>query len=268
MTVTKDTYKRGKPTHMVIPDTQVKPGVSTDHLEWAGRWAAEKKPDVIIHIGDHADMPSLSSYDVGKRSFEGRRYKDDIDAAIAGMQRFLQPIREEQARLRANKKREWNPRLVITLGNHEYRIERAVENDPKLDGVLSMDDLQYAEMGFEVYPFLEPVTIDGVVYCHYFTTGSMGRPVTSARALAMKKHMSCVMGHVQQTEIDLSQKRADGKFITGLFSGCFYDHDESYLGVQGNQVRKQVWMFYGVEDGEFDIQQLPLDYLRRRYGPK
>ena len=48
---------------LVIPDTQVKPGVNTDHLEWAGHYAVKMKPDVIVHIGDHWDMPSLSSYD-------------------------------------------------------------------------------------------------------------------------------------------------------------------------------------------------------------
>lgn len=253
-------------THMVVPDTQVKPGVPLEHLEWAGRWAAEKKPDVIVFIGDHADMPSLSSYDKGKRSYEGRRYTDDIEAAKEGLRLFLAPIRAEQARLRQVRRKEWHPRLVITLGNHEHRIDRASELQPELHGLISIDDLQYKEFGFEVYPFLEPVVIDGIVYCHYFTTGAMGRPVTSARALAMKKHMSCVMGHVQQTEIDLSQKRGDGKFITGVFAGCFYQHDESYLGIQGNQVRRQCWMFYDVKDGEFDIHALPLEYLRKRYA--
>ena len=43
--------------HLVIPDTQVKPGQSLEHLRWAGQYAADKKPDVIIHIGDHWDMP-------------------------------------------------------------------------------------------------------------------------------------------------------------------------------------------------------------------
>ena len=65
--------------HMVIPDTQVKPDSPTEHLRWAGQYAVEKKPDVIIHIGDHFDMPSLSTYDVGKKSFEGRRYQKDME---------------------------------------------------------------------------------------------------------------------------------------------------------------------------------------------
>mgnify|MGYP000265003130 CR=1 FL=1 len=85
--------------HLVIPDTQVKPNQPTEHLRWAGLYAAKKKPDVIIHIGDHWDIPSLSSWDVGKKSFEGRRYKDDIKAGLDAMEVFLEPIREEQKRL-------------------------------------------------------------------------------------------------------------------------------------------------------------------------
>ena len=45
---------------MVIPDTQVKPGVNTDHIAAAARYALKMRPDVICHIGDHWDMPSLS----------------------------------------------------------------------------------------------------------------------------------------------------------------------------------------------------------------
>ena len=55
----------------MIPDTQVKPGVNTDHLEWAGHYAVKMKPDVIVHIGDHWDMPSLSSYDKKRQPPDG-----------------------------------------------------------------------------------------------------------------------------------------------------------------------------------------------------
>ena len=47
--------------HLVIPDTQVKPDFHIEHLEWAGQYAVDKKPDVIVHLGDHWDMPSLST---------------------------------------------------------------------------------------------------------------------------------------------------------------------------------------------------------------
>ena len=69
--------------HLVIPDVQIKPGQDLSFLRVIGEYIVEKQPDVIVCLGDFADMPSLSSYDVGKKSFEGRRYKDDIKASIS-----------------------------------------------------------------------------------------------------------------------------------------------------------------------------------------
>lgn len=253
-------------THMIIPDTQVKEGVDTSHLSWIGKWAAEKKPDVIVMLGDFADMPSLSTYDVGKKSFEGKRYTKDIQASLDAMQKLMLPIQEEQARLVTNKKKAWNPKLILTLGNHENRINRAIESDPKLEGLISTDDLCYKEAGWEVHPFLEVVVQDGIAYSHYFTTGVMGRPVTSARAMTTKKMMSCTMGHVQKTEIDLSSFRADGTPVISLFAGCCYLHDEDYLGPQGNVVHRQIWMKYEVKDGFYYPHAISLEYLRKRYS--
>jgi hypothetical protein len=253
--------------HLIIPDTQVKPNSPTDHLRWAGLYAAEKKPDVIVHIGDHFDMPSLSSWDVGKKSFEGRRYKDDIEAGIHAMEVFLQPIRDEQQRLKVNKHKQWRPRMVYTLGNHENRIERAIESDPKLDGLIGYKDLQLEEMGFEVYDFLDVVIIDQIAYAHYFTSGIMGRPVSSARNMLSKKMMSCIMGHVQDRDIAYG-RRADGTNILGLFSGIFYQHDEDYLTPQTNSSWRGIWMLNEVANGGCDELPVSLNYLRNKYQGK
>jgi hypothetical protein len=251
--------------HMVIPDTQVKPHGTVEHLTWAGQYAVDKKPDVIVHLGDHWDMPSLSVYDIGKKSFEGRRYADDISAGIVGMEAFMQPIWDEQERLRINKKKRWNPRLVFTLGNHEQRIERAIESDAKLEGLIGYDDFKLEEMGWEVYDFLEPVVVDGIVYCHYFTSGVMGRPVSSAKLMLQKKMMSCVMGHVQDRDIAFARK-ADGTNVTGLFAGIYYMHAEDYLTHQTNGSWAGIWMFHEVNNGSFDELPVSINYLRRKYG--
>ena len=251
--------------HLVIPDTQVKPDGSVDHLYWAGRYAAATKPDVIIHLGDHWDMPSLSSYDVGKKSFEGRRYMNDIIAGNAAMANFISPIEAEKQRLLRNKKKTWNPRMVFLIGNHEQRIERAIEADAKLEGLMSYDDFHLEEYGWEVVPFLQPIVIDGIAYCHYFTSGVMGRPVTCAKLLLQKKFMSCIMGHVQDRDIAYARK-ADGSSITGLFAGIFYSHDEEYLNPQTNGSWSGIWMLNEVNDGSFDELPISMNYLRRKYG--
>lgn len=250
--------------HMVIPDTQTKPGIDFTYLNKIGRYMVEKKPDTVICIGDWADMPSLSSYDKGKKSFEGRRYLADIQASHGAMQAFLEPLKEYNAKAKKNKEKRYNPRMILTMGNHEYRIQRAVEMQPELEGVLSMDHLKYREFGFEVYPFLEVVHVDGVAYSHFFTSGILGRPVTSARALLTKKHQSCVMGHVQTMDI-ATDYRADGTPILGLFAGCCYEHNEAYLGPQGNAHFRGFHMLYEVNNGSFYHHAISLAYINEKY---
>lgn len=250
---------------MVVPDGQVKPGVPLEHWRWAGQYAADKKPDVIINLGDWADMSSLSSYDKGKKAFEGRRYKKDIEAIHKAVALFQEPLDTLNAELKAAHQKRYKPRKIITLGNHENRTIKAIENSPEYDGVISLDDLPYKKYGWEVYPFLEVVIINGVAFSHYFTTGVMGRPVTTPAALCSKKHMSCVMGHVQKEGIH-TDYRVDGQRITGIFAGSFYQHDEDYLGPQGNNHWRGIWMLHNVQNGDFDVMPVSLDYLRRKYG--
>ncbi len=245
---------------MVIPDTQVAPGRSIEHLKWAGEYAANKKPDYIIHLGDHWDMPSLSLYDVGKRSFEGRSYRADIEAGRRGIEAFDEAVNRERKRTR------WSPRKLYLDGNHDYRIVKTIDADRKLEGLIGLADRGLEESRWKVYPFLEVVRIEGIAFSHYFTSGVMGRPVSSARQLITKKHMSCVMGHVQKAEIDF-QYDASGKRLTGIFAGCFYQHNESYLDPQSNRATwRGIWMLYNVVNGEFTVNNVPLNFLKEKYN--
>ncbi len=102
---------------LCIPDCQVKPGVPLQHLTWAGKAIVKYKPDVIVNGGDFADMPSLSSHDkAGSKYFEGKRYKDDVAVTKQAMKILLAPLREEQARIKKNKEKQYKPRMVMLLG--------------------------------------------------------------------------------------------------------------------------------------------------------
>lgn len=251
--------KRLGEVHMVMPDIQAKSGVPDDHLEWAANYAVEKRPDVIIQIGDWADMESLSSYDKGKRSYEGRRYTKDIDAANRSLARFEDVIDRHN---RLNPKDQYRPRKVLTLGNHEYRIERATEIQPELHGKLSYDDLDFKRAGWEVHDFLRPVEIGGILYSHYFTSGPKGNPVSSAAALLRTRHQSCTQGHVQHTDIAIHPQTQH----IALFAGTFYQHDEAYLSYQGNCQRRQIIMKFEVENGRYDPLFVSLKFLEKFYS--
>jgi len=239
----------------VIPDCQVKPGVPIDHLSWCGQYIAAKQPDVVVCIGDFADMESLCSYDKGKKEFEGRRYRKDIDSAWHGMHALLTPIA-----------RVYSPRLLLTLGNHEERADRVASANPEFDGLISSADLKYDAFGWEVVPFLKPVVVGGVAFSHYFPSGQLGKPVTSARALLTKMHMSCFAGHQQGRDIAYG-RRADGVDMTAIIAGSFYLHDESYLSPLTNRHWRGIYFLHDVRDGAFDEMAVSLEYLKRRFKP-
>lgn len=250
---------------LYIPDCQVKEGVDLSFLDWIGKYIVAKKPDIIVQGGDFSDMPSLSSYDIGKKDFEGRRYHKDIEVTHEAMRKLLNPLREFNEKARATKAKQYKPKLVLTLGNHEERINRVTNSDPKLDGTISIEDLGYKEFGWDVYPFLYPVVIDGVCFSHYFPTGVAGRAATTSSALVSKMHMSCVAGHQQGKQVAYG-KRPDGTTVTCIIAGSCYLHDEKYMGHQGNDHWRGIIMLHEVHDGCFDEMFISLNYLQRKYG--
>jgi hypothetical protein len=253
-------------THVVIPDTQIKPGVPMEHLGWIGQYIVDKQPDVVVHIGDHADMPSLSSYDRGKRDFEGRRVKEDLAAAHRGMRILTKPIEDFNARKRKLKEKQYKPRMVITLGNHEERIARAINDDAKLDGILLLDDLEYEKYGWEVVEFTKPIEIDGVHYAHYFYNPKTGRPFGGESIDTRIKNIgfTFTMGHQQGYKSGIRELN-NGKIIRGLIAGSCYLHDEDYIGPQGNGHWRGIIWKNEVQDGRYDLMEISLDYLCRRY---
>lgn len=249
----------------VIPDTQCRPGDDFTFLKNIGNYLIEKQPDVIVQIGDFADMPSLSSYDVGKKAFEGRRYKHDVEATYDAMADLMYPIGAHNYKQRKNGKKQYKPRQILTLGNHENRISRAVNDDPKLDGTIGLDDLPYKAYNWEVYDFLDVVVVAGVAFSHYFVTGIAGRPASTAQAQLNKKHMSCIAGHQQGLQIATAH-RADGQRLTSVIAGSCYEHEEEYLGAQGNEHWRGMLMMHEVNDGQFDLMPVSLGYLEKKYA--
>ena len=240
-------------THLVIPDCQVRPGVPLDHLKWIGNYIAEKRPDVIVCLGDFADMASLNGYSIGHASMEGKRYADDIQTTKEAMASLCRPFQAL---------RNYRPAMHLTLGNHEDRISREADANPRFAATISIDDLGYSDFGWTSHPFLKVLKIDGIEYSHYFTSGVMGRPVSSAAALLRERQSSATMGHVQKLDFAVHPKTQR----VGLFAGICYLHDEPYLTPQGQDTKRQIIMKHEVHDGVYDPMFVSLEYLKRKYS--
>lgn len=240
----------------VIPDTQLRIGVPMEHLRWAGQYIADKQPDVIVCIGDFADMPSLGTHDKpGALSYEGQRYEKDIYAAKVGMEMLLDPIEKAAG---------YKPVKILTYGNHEHRIIRSVNENPR-GKQASLEDLEYEKFGWRTVPFLQPVVIEGVAFCHYFPSGVMGRPFTKPGALLRQGSMSAVAGHQQGYDIARS-KRLDGAELKAIITGSFYQHNEDYLNPYTNEHWRGMLFLNQVRNGSYDEMPLSIDFLKRRYS--
>lgn len=247
--------------HFVIPDTQCRTGIPLNHLTAAGNYIVEKKPEVIIHLGDHWDMHSLSQYDKGTAKGENADYQKDVDVGIKGMELLLKPL-QDYNRFKVNK---YKPRLVFLLGNHEQRIERYANSNPALRNKTTYKDLHLKDFGWEVHDFLKPVDIDGITYSHYFYNPNTGKPFCGKASTMLNNiGFSFTMGHQQGK--DLAEKHlSNGRTIRGLVVGSFYQHQEEYKGPQGNHHWRGCIMKHEVEKGNYSLMEVSLSYFLKKY---
>ena len=245
-----------KPTILIIADTQAKSEEDLEYLLWIGKYIADKKPDIIVHIGDHFDMPSLSSYDKGTSKIEGKRLYKDIEAGVTGF-KFLN--------LELEKHKDYKPRKVFCLGNHEERLDRYVNEHPELQGTLGTDKLPFAEYGWEVHPFLKPVEIEGIFFVHYLANPMSGKPYGgSAMNILKTVGRSFVVGHKQCLDVAI-RPTIDGKQQLGIVNGACYDHFESYKGYSGNNHFRGLTVLHECSDGFAVPMFVSLDYMKEKY---
>lgn len=254
--------------HLFIPDVHVKPETSKEYFKAIGNLIVDMQPDVIVHIGDHWDMASLSLYeDRSSAYFHDKSYADDIAAGHEAMQNMIVPLREYQLRRAINKKKQYNPRLVFCLGNHEQRIARAVHKDPRLQGTIGYKDLRLDQYGWEVHDFLDIVEIDGILYSHYFANplSLKKNPLSGNIENRLQKvGQSFSQGHQQVYQHGMIHD-ALGRPKLGLVWGTCYEHNEDYLGPQGNARFDGVMVKNEVNKGFYCGMPLSLDYLKRKY---
>lgn len=202
---------------LVIPDYHAHPDFDNKRAALIGKHIAERAPDRVICSGDFTDLPSLNraaSKSEGIRSLEGRRYQKDLEASYDANETLWNAYHENTSAPQ--------PPSEMLLGNHEEFINRLLGEDPRLEGKVSVDDLCYEDYGWRVHPFKEAYIYAGWAFCHFFSSGDMGRPIGGANvaaSLVRKLHMSAVVGHNHRFDF-FEEVRPDGKKVTGISAGC------------------------------------------------
>lgn len=253
--------KGGPRSHLVIPDMQLKPWAPIEHCAWIGAYIAERRPNVVVNLGDMADMASINSH-ADPDDLEGRTVLDDLAVVRDGIALMTREIRRAKG---------YKPDLHLTLGNHEGRLYRMVRESPRLRGIYGDDPFGYAANGWKVHEFLKPVVLDGCAYSHFFPRGANGkitqsfRGAPSAATQAKREMRTSIAGHQQGLDVATVQT-GGGRRVWGIIAGSAYIWDEAYLTDQGQDHWRGVVMLHDVADGSFDPMFVSMDFLWRRFG--
>jgi hypothetical protein len=250
-------------THLVIPDPHAHPEHNNDRADLLAKLLIDLRPDVVINLGDQWDMASLSGYDKGKKSFEGRSVARDIAAGQEFSERMWGPVKRNKKRL---------PYRVFLEGNHEERIRRVVNSSRELDGWLSTNDLEIDKWYDEFVPYNGNtpgiIPIDGIHYAHYFVSGVMGRAISGehpAYSLLTKEFVSCTAGHIHVLDY-CERTTVGGNKIHGLVAGVFQDYDSDWAGEVNKLWWRGVVIKRAVENGTYDPEFVSLARLQKEYG--
>lgn len=253
---------------LLVGDPHASPDTDNRRFTWLGRMILDTAPDMVVCMGDFADLNSLSSYDRGKKTGEGRRYALDLAAAHNANERIFEPIEEFNNYKRNIRKAQFKlPKFVMLYGNHEDRINRAINNSPELSGKISLEDLQYKKFGWDCVKFKQSIEIEGIWFNHFFPSGVKGEAIsgfTIANSLLQKNFVSSIVGHSHLFDHAIRCK-PNGQAIIGLSCG-WYGEQATYEDATQSYWWSGVNMLKNVKDGVFDLEQFSIERVQRSYG--
>jgi hypothetical protein len=255
---------------VVIPDAQNAPGHPTDHLVALSNYLMYHKPSWVHDLGDWNDNKAAGRYE--SDAAKGLHERDVMaDLKWAKDCNDILWSKVDKHNRKANRQRRYEPRKTRTLGNHEQRLNRLIEKEPWLKGLIfNENNFNEKKHGIECFKFLEIISISGVWFSHYFPQSADGnvkqmyRGQSNARLQVQRLANSSIAGHNQGMSTHLQTTPA--KRMRGVIAGSFYQHDEDYMGEDGNNYWRGILHLRNMKNGDFDMQDISIESLMRDYA--
>ena len=233
-----------------------------DVLTWIARYASDHQVPRIIQIGDWSTWDSVNQHD-----------KNDTYAA-----KSKPSIRDDMENLKASLKAfhnglSYKPKLHITLGNHENRLERFENMNPESHGVFTMArDEAFMQWGWKTRPYGEILYVQGVGFTHHPINGA-GRAFggkTGPQRAANESTIPMVSGHTHRRQVHDAPKIGPVESISMVEIGCAMPWGE----VEGYAKHSLTGWWWGicdltVQDGAItDVSFISMLTLERLYGER
>jgi hypothetical protein len=202
------------------------------------KYAAEYEWDKVVYLGDVMDFNCVSSHNINNlRAVEGQTLQADYDYANGVLDRHQEIFGDAQ--------------LVMLEGNHDYRVERYIDANPRLRGSIEVaKGLRLAERGIKWVRNWS----NGTVYRIGKALFTHGIYTNEHHA---KKHVqrygeNTFYGHVHDVQSFSQVLYGDNSTIVGQSLGCLCDYAQAYMQGKPNNWQQAFGVFHFMEDGLFN----------------
>ena len=195
---------------IIIPDAHITTELP-EAYKIAKKFIVDEQPDEIILLGDFMDVSALSAWDLDKkRNMENKRWLKEIKVANKELD-FLQ---------------ENSNKVTYMGGNHEDRVERYLDKNPEVEGMIEIPVLlNLKERGIKWFEYTNQQIYNTgkLYYSHGHYTNQM-----FAKATLLAYGCNIVVGHLHKPQTFFTtSKMSESKMCWGL--GCLQGKEPAYL---------------------------------------
>lgn len=195
---------------------------------------ADFKPDVLVLPGDFCDFECISKFNKSKWKIkEGKRLSTDYARANKMLDRINEAIT-------------WDCEKVFIIGNHEQRVNWAIEESPQeMEGFAELENNLHLD-GWKLIPYNGIYTVGSMNFIH----GSRYNQ-THAKYNAMEYDGQIFSWHVHTSQVFTLKNILEGLPKQGVSVGCMCSRNPSYRENQPNHWVNQFLYAYVFTDGSF-----------------
>ena len=199
---------------LVIGDAHDDPTIpDKTRFEYAGRYAADQKVDVLLSIGDFLNCNSLC-FHIPDENYSGKA-KPTFLADMASGKLAFDALNSGLGN--------WKPEKAMTMGTHENRLFRMEDQSPSSVGMYqALFDEVMENAGFEYTPYGATTFYGGVGFTH-IPLSIMGKPMggkTVLQSLGRDSVYDTVTGHTHVPG-EVTTRKIRQRHITTVDAGCY-----------------------------------------------
>lgn len=212
------------------------------------KYAKDFKPDTVLLDGDILDISSISSHVKGNlRAIEGKTLRKDYDQG----ERFLDELQKACP----------NSRIVWMEGNHEFRVQRWLDEHPQAQGLMEIPNaLKLSSRKVEWLPSWSQTKVFKKGKANFIHGLYHGKN----HAAKMVQAFGCNIfyGHLHDCDSSSLVTLGDNTTKIAQCMGCLCKYKQYYLQGRPTNWQQAFGVFYFREDGYFN------HYLPRVFNGK